>query len=90
MNPPIRIGEYKAVLEDTVINFIADKLQEQKITLLRAQEITSFFKENIEKPTTVEEISLLIEKTKNQFPELKPIIEEAISTFEEHKKYKIS
>lgn len=86
----IRFSEYRAVLEDAVLEFVADQLEAERITLARSQEITHFMVENIETPTTHEELSALIDKLKEQFPELKETVEKAISEFELHKKYTIA
>lgn len=86
----IRLGEYRAVLEDAVLEFVADTLEAERITLQRSQEITHFMSENIEKPTTHEELSVLIDKLKEQFPELKERVEQAINEFELHKKYTVA
>jgi hypothetical protein len=86
----IRLSEYRAVLEDAVLEFVADELESERITFARAQEMTHFMAENIEKPTTHEELSALIDKLKENFPELKETIEKEISEFELHKKYTIA
>lgn len=86
----VRFSEYRAVVEDTVLEFAADELAAERITLSRSQEITHFMSENIEKPTSHEELSALIEKLNEQFPELKEPIEKAINEFELHKKYTIA
>lgn len=86
----VRLSEYLAVLEDAVLEFVADELEVERITLARAQEITHFMAENIEKPTTHEELSSLIDKLKEQFPELKGQMEKEIGEFELHKKYTIA
>ncbi len=86
----IRLSEYRAVLEDTVLEFAADELAAERITLPRAQEITHFMSENIEVPTTHEELSALIGKLKEHFPELKETIEKEISEFELQEKYIIA
>lgn len=90
MIPSVRLSEYRAVLEDAVLEFTADELEAERITLPRSQEITHFMSENIEKPATNEELFALIEKLKGQFPELKEPIGKAISEFELHKKYSIA
>lgn len=85
----IRLSEYRAVLEDAVLEFVADEMEAERITLERSQEITHFMSENIELPTTHEEFSALIDKLKQHFPELKEQIEREISEFELEEKYRI-
>lgn len=86
----IRLSEYRAVLEDAVLEFVADMLEAERMALARSQEITHYMAENIELPDTHEELSALIDKLKEQFPELKETIEKEISEFELHEKYRIA
>ena len=90
MKPNIRLSEYKAVLKGAVLEFTSNELEDNSITLQRSQNIVQFLYENIDKPATNEDLFVLIETTKEQFPELIEPIEDAIETFELHKKYLIS
>ena len=90
MKPQISLDEYKAVLEQTILNYLDQALDAGKLSPEKIKEIIIFADDQLMKVNSIDDFFTVVEKIKGHFPELKKPIETAVNTFEEHKKYKIA
>lgn len=90
MTSGLKISEYKAVLQNAVLDFFEQEIESGSITPQRIQEISRYIAEYVLKKETVEDMILAVKQLKEKFSELVKPIETALAVYEERQRYKIA
>lgn len=89
MSTSLQLYKYKALLENSILNFIEQALESNSITPEKIQEIARYVKENIISKESIEEIEYSLIKFKELFPDCRNFIDKSIDNYLQQQKYKI-